>query len=46
MDEQDKETINELKRFAIIVLAQKIEEEDLSFEERIRRYLMAWRGEL
>lgn len=45
MDEQDKETINELKRFAIIVLAQKIEEEDLSFEEQIRRYLMVWRGE-
>ncbi len=45
MNEQDKEAIDELKRFAIIVLAQKIEKEDLSFEEQIKRHLMAWRGE-
>lgn len=45
MDKQDKEAINELKRFAIMVLAQKIEEEDLSFEEQVRRYLKHWRGE-
>ena len=43
---EDKEAISELKRFAIIVLTQKIEKEDLSFEEQIKRYLMAWRGEL
>ena len=45
MDEQDKEAINELKRFAIMVLAQRIEKEDLSSEEQIRRYLKHWRGE-
>ena len=45
MDKHDKQEIEELKRFAIIILQKRIEEADLSYEEKIKRHIASLRGE-
>ena len=45
MDKYDKQTIEELKRFKATILQKRIEEADLSYQEKIKRYIKAWKGE-
>ena len=46
MCEHDKQEIEQLIAFANRLKQQLIEEKDLSYEEKIKRYLAVWRGEL
>lgn len=46
MNKHDKQAIEELKQFAIIMLQKRIEEADLSYEEEIKQYLASWEEKL
>lgn len=46
MDEYDKKEIESLLDFKERLLCQIEAEKDLTYEERIKRHLARWRGEL
>lgn len=43
--EEDRKEIEKLKEFRRQILLQVIEEEGLNYEEKIKRYIKAWKGE-